>query len=369
MLPVIAALALTVATLLLALAGGWLRWLLGKPTRRYFAAAAWLHVALFALHLFVTFPALLGWLVSRHLPTRPDESSYVGPRFDDNGELVQQSRQSLRRERAGEVEVPAAVLTAARATRHEVPASIDGEGRYEPPLCLYRMPPRRESPRAVVLLVHGLFRSSVELEPVARMFRDRGCACWLLDQRNHGNSGRAPFTAGLRESDDVVRAVAYLRRQPGVAERPLVLFGVSLGTIAVSLALPRIDGVAGVVFDAPIDDVLAAAERVMQRRGFYQPWRSLLLTALGIWSDFDPAAVVPLEAVAGLPHDLPVLVVSEGLDDRATPATVRSFYERLPMHEGTKELWRVPGVRHGHAFVDRPVEYDRALGRLLDRLR
>ena len=108
-----------------------------------------------------------------------------------------------------------------------------------------------------------MFRSSMELEPVARMLRQRGGECWLVDQRNHGGSSRAPFTGGLRESDDLVSVVEYVRSQPGTGRRPLVLFGVSLGTIAVSLALPRIDDVAGVVLDAPIDDLTAAAHRMM----------------------------------------------------------------------------------------------------------
>ena len=57
------------------------------------------------------------------------------------------------------------------------------------------------------------------------------------------------------------------------------------------------------------------------------------------------------------------------LDDRAPPETVQHVFGRMPQHDGTKELWRVAGVGHAKAFRDRPVEYDAALGRLLQRLR
>jgi len=70
-----------------------------------------------------------------------------------------------------------------------------------------------------------------------------------------------------------------------------------------------------------------------------------------------------------MPHDLPVLVVAEEFDDRAPPATVQQLYGRMPQHEGTKELWLVPGVGHGKAFRDAPDGYRAALGRLLARLR
>ena len=73
--------------------------------------------------------------------------------------------------------------------------------------------------------------------------------------------------------------------------------------------------------------------------------------------------------LATLPHDLPVLVVGEELDDRAPPETVRNLYRRMPQHEGVKELWEVPNVGHGKAFLEQPAAYDQALGRLLQRMR
>jgi hypothetical protein len=108
-----------------------------------------------------------------------------------------------------------------------------------------------------------------------------------------------------------------------------------------------------------------------RRSAFYinEPWRSLIVTAIGAWSGFSFADVRPIEVVATLPHDLPVLVVGEGLDDRAPPRTVENFYGRMPQHEGTKELWQVPDAGHGKAFLAEPEAYDEALGRLLARLR
>ena len=373
MLPVLAALFFSAVTMVLVLVVGLVRWLLRKPQRRFWRIVGWSHLGLFTIHLFVTFPAFLGWFGSRMLNSRGLEQLYDGPRVAADGEFLMQGWDTLRAERdANKPSVGQDIVDAARQRARSVltPGGVT--------IRTYRLEANVEEPVAVAVLVHGLFRSSMELEPVANMLRNRGCECWLVDQRNHGQSSRAPFTGGLRESDDLVAVVDYVRSQPGRKDTPLVLFGVSLGTIAVSLALPRIDNVAGVILDAPIDDLTAAAHRMMafdrpgDRRSaayLYEPWRSLILTSLGAWSNFSTTDVSPIEVLATLPHDLPVLVVGEELDDRAPPETVANLYERMPQHEGTKELWHVPNVGHGRAFLELPAAFDEALGRLLGRLR
>jgi alpha-beta hydrolase superfamily lysophospholipase len=359
--------------MVLVLIVGLVRWLLRKPQRRFWRIVGWSHLGLFTIHLFVTFPAFLGWWGSRNLTSRGLEQLYEGPRVAVDGELLVQTWDTLDAEKkARKPSVADDIVAAARKRARSVPSS-DGVT-----IRAYRLEAKIAEPVAVAVLVHGLFRSSMELEPVADILRNRGCECWLVDQRNHGRSTRAPFTGGLRESDDIVAVVDYVRSQPGRAKTPLVLFGVSLGTVAVSLAVPRIDDVAGVLLDAPIDDLTAAAHRMMafsrpgDRRSaafLYEPWRSLILTSLGAWSDFTPTDVSPIEVLATMPHDLPVLLVGEELDDRAPPQTVKNIYERMPQHEGVKELWQVPNVGHGRAFLELPAAFDQAVGRLLARLR
>jgi alpha-beta hydrolase superfamily lysophospholipase len=371
--PLLAALAFCVPTLLLGALAGLVLWLLGRSRPSYWRAFGWLHLGLFAVHLFVTFPAALGYVGSRLIGTRPHERDYAGPRLDGSGRLLVQTWDSLAEEkRLRRVDLPADVVAAAAARARRIPSSDGVTVRA------FRLEARAEPPRAAAVLVHGLFRSAMELEPVAGMLRDLGCECWLIELRNHGGSDRRPFSGGLRESDDVVAAVRFVRAQEGRAATPVVVFGVSLGTVAVSLALPRIDGIAGVVLDAPIDDLPAAAHRMLgfdranDRRSFLrmaEPWQSLVLLALEQWSDFASTDVRPIEVLATLPHDLPVLVVGAGDDDRAPPDTVRALFERLPMPAPRKELWIRDGSGHGHVFLDAPEEYAARLRGLLQRLR
>lgn len=371
--PLLAALVFLLPTLLPAALGSLVLLVLRRTQRRYWRVVGWLHLGLLPLHLFVTFPALLGWFGSRELGTRPQERTYAGPRLDAEGRLLVQDWDSLAAEaEAGSPAVAPEIVTAA-ATRERRIASTDGVT-----LRMFRLEAEQEPPVAVVVLVHGLFRSAMELEPVAGLLRDQGCECWLLELRNFGGSTRAPFSAGLRESSDVVAAVEYVRAQPGRAGVPLVLFGVSLGTVAVSLSLPRLPDLAGVVLDAPIDDVRAAAHRMLgfdragDRRAWFridEPWQSLVLRSLAAWSDIDLDRARPAEVLATLPHDLPVLVVGAGIDDRAPPATVERLFARLPMHAERKLLWMVEHSRHGHVFLDQPAAYAERLRWLLANLR
>lgn len=371
--PLVAAAVFTLATLVPMVLVSLVLLALRRRQWPFWRAVLWVHAGLFPLHLFVVFPAMLGLLGSRGLGTRPQERTYAGPRLDVDGRMLVQDWDSLRREaEAGKPEVAPAIAAAAAARRQAI-ASSDGVQ-----LRAFRIEPRREPPVAAVVLVHGLFRSAMEPEAVAAMFHDLGCECWLLELRNHGGSTRAPFTGGLCESDDVVAAVAHVRAQVGRAQTPVALWGVSLGTLAVAMALPRIDGLAGVVLDSPMDDLYAAAHRMLaferpdDRRSFFhmwEPWRSLTIAALGCWSGFDVRDVSPSEVLATLPVDLPVLMIGSGIDDRAPPATVEAMFSRLPMPPERRQLWLLPDARHGDACHHAPVEYRRHLEWLLQHLR
>ena len=337
----------------------------GKPARRLVVHSLWPHALLFVAHALLTLPLLLGWFVVRGLGTRGDESAYAGPRLLADGGWAIQTAAILRAERTAPADP--AVRAQAEACRVAVPGA-DGAD-----LCCYRVPALQQPPRAVVLLVHGLFRGALELEPPAAMFRRLGCECWLVEQRNHGRSQRAPMTFGLREAADLERAAAFAReRSPGV---PLVLFGVSFGSVAVALASPRIPDLAAIVLDAPVADVLATATRMLamppaagRRRALSlaEPFASLTLAAAQGWSSVQLSSVQPQSALTGLRSDLPILLVGGERDDKAPADSVRALFAALPMLPGCKRLWIAEGAGHGDAWLLAAAEYERQLALTLD---
>ena len=112
--------------------------------------------------------------------------------------------------------------------------------------------PARRSPRAVVVIHHGLKDHSSRYADFARRLVARGFAVYAYDMRGHG------FSAGHRAAlDDFGQLVADLdifmarvrRREPG---RPVFLIGHSVGGAVVTLyTLDRRPALAGLIVLAP----------------------------------------------------------------------------------------------------------------------
>lgn len=330
-----------------------------RRTRQAWRRYLWLNLALLPVDFLVVTPAMLGFAGMSFLGTRPDERGYTGPRLAENGEWIAQSRESLGAERASGTFAPPTV---------EPTMLVAADGV---PLRTFFVPTHRTRLRVSAVLVHGLFRGALELEPVGAMLRELGVDVLLLELRNHGGSGRAAPSFGLRESQDVIAAAHWLRQQKRTRDDHLVLFAVSLGTIAASLAAPQIEELAGIAFDAPVLDPLETAHAMLgdeshpRRPAFPEPFRSLSLTALQLWCGFWFDEIRVRDALLELPRDLPVLVVGGGLDTRVPPANVHAFANNL----GDAEVRIVPDAGHGTAFVEHGDHYMRWLAEWLVRVR
>jgi alpha-beta hydrolase superfamily lysophospholipase len=353
---------LGVATALLLLVVGFVRSRMGRGASRWVRRALVLGVVSIPVHALLVVPAALAYLVTSRVGTRSSERAYDGPRISLAGDWQLRSGRGEQADPgSGSSPVPATTLQ-----------SRDGT-----PLRAFFVAPRPGvTPRATAILVHGLFRGAQEVEPVGAMFRQAGCEVVLLEYRNHGGSGRATPTFGVTESEDVLAAVDFVRARPGPAgSRPLILFGVSLGTAAVGLASPRAAGLGGVVVDAPLTNALATAERLLAgsgRRppGFEFPWPfgPLILHWVGVFCGHELASIRPGDSLRQLGPDVPVLVIGGGLDGRMPPDEVTALYESLPQRSGVKDLWILPDADHGDVWKEAPDEYRRRIGAFVDRV-
>jgi pimeloyl-ACP methyl ester carboxylesterase len=116
--------------------------------------------------------------------------------------------------------------------------------------------PAAEPPEEVgsMVLLHGWGGESSMMLPWAASFSALGYRSLLVDLRNHGLSGTAPAGYGLREGQDIVHLIRYLRAQ-GELPRPIYLFGLSYGASAAIVAAAQLDGeIDGLIALAPFDD-------------------------------------------------------------------------------------------------------------------
>lgn len=338
-----------------------------RRPRRYWRRALLVHCVLTPVYALVAGPAFFGWFGSRMLGTRGDERAYAGPRIAADGTWALQSRETLAAEKRG-ARTPTAEERASEAAAKVELTADDGV-----PLRAYFVEPKSGPARANVLLVHGLFRGGLELEAPAAIFRDLGCATLQLEMRNHGASGRTRPTYGFEERRDVLAAVRWLRSDPERARRPLVLFAVSLGTAATLRATPDVQDLAGLVLDAPVDDLLATAHRMLGQEarpprrglGLWRPYRSLTISAVELMCGFSFGDVRPIDDAARLDPRTAVLVVAAGDDARTPPATAEALFARLPAPPERKTLWIRPGSDHGQVWIDDPAGYRARLAALL----
>jgi pimeloyl-ACP methyl ester carboxylesterase len=357
------------------------------------------HASLFLIHLFVSAPATLGVVGASLVQTRGDERSWLGPRIDAQGRWLLRTREELLEEkleaeaRQGGTPDPAQaaklaerealdLAAATRAVRFTASDGVKLRGFLVPPAGGATEATNGGSataPRFTALLVHGLYRSGFELENVGAMLRELGGEVLLVELRNHGpgpklgGSDRARATFGRDERLDVLAAAEFLRARPEAAGKPTILFAVSLGTAAAALAAPEIPDLAGVIFDAPIDDLRATAERMLvggPGRGFAlpQPFRFVTLWSAEHLGRVPFDEVRPRFALKRLRPDLPVLFISAGHDVRCPPDAVLSLFDSLPTRPDRKELWLVPDAEHGKVWYARPDEYRRHLADFVERV-
>jgi len=372
MLIPIAAAILTLATLLLTLLWrGWLA-LRRRPATRFWRRTGRWHLGLFAFHALVTVPLALGVLASRFVGTRGDESAYTGPRLEADGTWEAQSRESLAAEHP-----PGSAAQAATTAPTPAPFEVHFSARDGVRLRGFLVPPRADrlgpdgEPRFTAVLVHGLYRSALEIEDPGRMLRDLGGEVLLLEMRNHGGSEHARPTFGLNESLDVLAAVDFVRSRPGPAGRPLVLFAVSLGTAAASLAAPEIPDLGALVLDAPMDGLRPTATRMIARFPMSVPglsgyWRRAILWSAERLGGLPFDDVNPRESLGHLSPRVPVLLIGAGHDWRMPPESVQALFESLPTDPQRKELWIEPEATHGKVWVVAPEEYRGHLKRLVE---
>lgn len=355
------ALVLSVATFLLAML-----WRLGlalrrRPAPRYFRHTLAWHAGLFVFHLFVTVPLLLGFLVPRTVNTRPDEKRYVGPVFGADGAWEVQSRETLA------ADVPADDEAEPAPSPHTVTLTARDGVSLRAFLIPPTVAPEGEAPRFVAILAHGLFRGGLEIETPGHIFRDLGAQVLLLELRNHGGSGPAGATFGRDESLDVLAAVEFMRGRDETRDLPLVLYGVSLGTAAVALAAPQVPDLAGLVLDAPMDDLEPTAQRMLGLIGIPQPWSGTILWSFQHLGGVPMDEVRPRAALADLSPQVEVLLIGAGQDKRMPEDAVRALFESLPTDPDRKELWIEPDATHGKVWVEAPEEYRERLAGLSQR--
>jgi alpha-beta hydrolase superfamily lysophospholipase len=213
------------------------------------------------------------------------------------------------------------------------------------------------------VLFHGYagFKSSLLGE--AEAFRALGYETLLVDLRGSGGSSGHVTTIGYGEADDVRAAVSYARRT--WPDRPLVLYGQSMGAAAVlrALADDPLD-VRAVILEAPFDRLLSTVRNRFHVMGLPAfPFAELLVFWGGVqhgYSGFDHNPADYARHVA-----CPTLVLHGRQDPFVTVAEVQAVFDGL---SSPKQLMLFPDAGHEACLRKEPARWTAAVAAFLMQL-
>jgi alpha-beta hydrolase superfamily lysophospholipase len=214
--------------------------------------------------------------------------------------------------------------------------------------------------RGTVVLCHGYTSDKSRLRPEAGYFRQLGYAVLLLDFSGNGASEGYQTTIGYREADDVATAFRWAQaRQPG---RPVVLYGVSMGAVAILRAEAEL-GVrpAASIVECPYGSMLQTAKnRFVSMHLPPFPLANLLVwwgsVENGYWA-FGLNAGEYARRVA-----TPTLLLWGTADPRVTRAETDTIFAHLA---GPKQRVDFAGSGHEPYWHKHPRQWQRAVAGFL----
>jgi pimeloyl-ACP methyl ester carboxylesterase len=207
---------------------------------------------------------------------------------------------------------------------------------------------------AVVILLEGMgARGGLWAE--AQMLARNGYGLLAFDWRGCGASDSAQHTLGFRETHDLLAAVEYLSREPGVDAIGALGFSMG-GAVAIQGAAvePRILAVVAMGSYHDLEDEIYGA-------GDAHPLLSLVIESEVAWLfqrrtgiDFDQA-VQPVDVVGKL-CPRPLLLIYGEREEAIPPASGQLLFQAA---DEPKELWILPGVGHGGYLQAQRAEFER----------
>ncbi len=208
---------------------------------------------------------------------------------------------------------------------------------------------------ASVLVIHGHKGRRGNSLSRAELLGSRGMAVLMITLRAHGDSTGEFDDVGFGARNDVIAGVDFLEsRRPG---RPVIVDGSSMGAAAAVFAARELGGrVRGYILESPYRDLRTA---VWNRVDVALPpvldlaaYAGLNLVAPVFLPHINE--ISPLKAIAGIPDDVPVLILAGGGDHLARPEEARALHEQVASHG---RLVVFPGAGHGDLLGARPELY------------
>ncbi len=193
----------------------------------------------------------------------------------------------------------------------------------------------------IVLLFHGYADSKESVIPIAVQLHNFGYNVFLVDFYGSGGSTGSETSIGYYEAEDVRASIRYVRESWG--ERPLVLYGVSMGGAAILRAIGTEDLSPGaIILEGVFDSLLTTIRNRFKLMHLPSFPAAELIVFWGSWQGnfnafkFKPAAYAQRVTC-------PALVMHGESDVRVSLNEAKKVFDNL---SGQKRFISYPGVSH-----------------------
>ena len=223
---------------------------------------------------------------------------------------------------------------------------------------------RAKQPKGTVILCHGYRHSKELMSRYLPLFRDYNTL--LFDFRGAGQSGGFFSSVGYYESDDVKAAIAFVRAVlPPNEQRPLILFGVSMGAAAVLKAASEVSvGIDGIILDSSYSSLKNIIHQAAHHFSFIPASligcvSSIMEMIIGPILSMEPTRYVTRLA-------MPALFIHASTDSITNPAHRICLFRLMHQQRRARaRLWLTPPAKHAYCYVSYPYEYRKRVEQFL----
>jgi alpha-beta hydrolase superfamily lysophospholipase len=212
--------------------------------------------------------------------------------------------------------------------------------------------------RRLIVLVHGMWSSWLEMASLGRDLHARGYDVLLFDLRGHGQSDPSRLSLGSRERADI-RTVMAWAGQEGFTQDRVGWLGYSMGASTLLMEAAQNHAIQAMVIDSPYGNLPELLKTQLSRHSHLPSlFNPGILAAARLIYGVKTDELVPIRA-ARLWGERPLLLI-HGESDSIVP--VSQAYE-LARAAGTSCMTlTLPGVEHVQAYDTDPEGYVSAIG-------
>lgn len=208
-----------------------------------------------------------------------------------------------------------------------------------------------DTPKGVVVVLHGMHGlDAASLLDYGKFFKDQGFDAFCLDLRAHGRSEGEEITFGYKEIDDVTALLDWIRLDDKYQEKPIILFGLSMGGSTVIQTAAVREDVDMVISVCAYDSFLSQAKDYMKHanipKSIVNIYSQTLKLVLALRFDTNPEQAAPLNQIEKI-APRPILLIHGEADEETE---VYQAYNLKDKAGDNAKLWVIE--EKGHLIVE-----------------